>query len=691
MRKYVMVAFLFFFNLLINQFGFSGVYADSYTHKFKKVIPILEQVQRNDDGTCVAYFGWNNPNDETISAISSYFEGDEGRLESEPISEFASGRHICKLQIVFDCDWVRWVVFTDGYEKISEKAYNINTQSTSEITISPTPSPTPSLEASSTINPTPTISLVPSTLPTSNLNMKSYIFREGLNFTIGSCTEKNIPLEDRPENIPLSRVTAMDANPFVETPKECGTFMFYSSRFFGCEGYEMGVTIVRLDGDSGVSKVYWEIEGGLADIGIDYISDVSGELLFESGELSKTIRVPILSDILTENIETIELKIIGTSDGAYVGKTSHTTVFINDVVEGSSEENVDSIKCIYPWKKDIEIHPDNKTEGIFLVKFRNGSKFNIIPSMIVYKISNNYLVSIVNGEFLSKGYGKTTIKAFYGDISTNLYFNSGPLSLNLKTASGDTFGELAKESNINELNLPLNTSVKVAVFLREIDGSIVDVTDKVIFFSSLKKIASIGIDGIVTENIPGISFVSVKYGNKKITFKINTKLQYLKCENMSSTLNMKPNDINELVIMAKFSNGTVEDVSNKCIWSTSNPKIATVNNGKIMSVGIGKCTVRAKYGNLNVSKKVNTKFQKLVLNVDERINISSSDKYINITATFADGSTKDVTLEAKVISTNNKVIEFESNKILPLQLGTSKIISTYSGIKSNAIDVTIIE
>jgi solute carrier family 8 (sodium/calcium exchanger) len=58
---------------------------------------------------------------------------------------------------------------------------------------------------------------------------------------------------------------------------------------------------------------------------------VDNELVFEHGEISKVIAIPIMNDLEAEKDESFAVELYGATDGASVGKKAKTVVtIIND-------------------------------------------------------------------------------------------------------------------------------------------------------------------------------------------------------------------------------------------------------------------------------------------------------------------------------------------------------------------------
>jgi ELWxxDGT repeat protein len=93
-------------------------------------------------------------------------------------------------------------------------------------------------------------------------------------------------------------------------------------------GGEAVITVVRLGNTAGTAIVQYATGGGTAAPGTDY-TPVSGTLMFNPGETSKTISVPVVNDTLIEGDQTVGLVLRAPSD-AYLGSQSSAVLTIQD-------------------------------------------------------------------------------------------------------------------------------------------------------------------------------------------------------------------------------------------------------------------------------------------------------------------------------------------------------------------------
>ncbi|XP_008059253.2 G-protein coupled receptor 98 [Carlito syrichta] len=88
-----------------------------------------------------------------------------------------------------------------------------------------------------------------------------------------------------------------------------GQFAFSHEQLYVSEAEQrVNITIIRMGGYFGLVRVWYETTGGTAEAGLDFLP-AAGELLFEAGEVGKSLRVEIIDDDHPEGPEEFSLAI----------------------------------------------------------------------------------------------------------------------------------------------------------------------------------------------------------------------------------------------------------------------------------------------------------------------------------------------------------------------------------------------
>lgn len=132
----------------------------------------------------------------------------------------------------------------------------------------------------------------------------------------------------------------------IEPP---GTFRFASSSVVVSENAGTATLVVqRTDGRQGrVAVDYYTVLTGSAAPGVDFIP-VSGTLVFEQGETTRTITVPILANPYTNQDGTIRFVLRSPQGGAILGSQDATTLVIRDIDPDFEGPRVDEIRLYGP-------------------------------------------------------------------------------------------------------------------------------------------------------------------------------------------------------------------------------------------------------------------------------------------------------------------------------------------------------
>jgi hypothetical protein len=104
------------------------------------LIPLLECVDNNGNGTYTAHFGYLNNGSSVITlpigSKNMFVGGDKDR--GQP-TVFYPGEHLSEFTVVFDAlDTIKWLLKADG-----DRRHQVEASATSEACATPTPTPTP--------------------------------------------------------------------------------------------------------------------------------------------------------------------------------------------------------------------------------------------------------------------------------------------------------------------------------------------------------------------------------------------------------------------------------------------------------------------------------------------------------------------------------------------------------------------
>ncbi|WP_152396271.1 Ig-like domain-containing protein [Paenibacillus guangzhouensis] len=326
----------------------------------------------------------------------------------------------------------------------------------------------------------------------------------------------------------------------------------------------------------------------------------------------------------------------------------------------------------------------NMTQAVVLTaNYLNGNTDDKVASKAEWTTANNKIATVSNGVITGHDSGTTTVTAKFGNQSVTIEVNV------------DVVRRL--DTPTPEISMLLAEKTKdIVVSATFIDGSEdKDISKKATWKSSNERIADV-VGGKINVYSAGQATLTAEYGTKTIDIKVDVD-RTSKLELSVQNLYLKVNDVYDVKLQATYAEAPAkpEDVTTAANWTSSDEKIVSVYKGKITALKTGSATVKAKYGEkevtLNVDVEVPRRFEvrNVVNGVDSVIedSVAFEDKTKPITVKlqsyFADGTASDITSKATWTSSNEDIaiVSMENGlaKITPYGQGESKITATYSG------------
>lgn len=270
--------------------------------------------------------------------------------------------------------------------------------------------------------------------------------------------------------------------------------------------------------------------------------------------------------------------------------------------------------------------------------------------------------------------GTATITAKYGTRS---------VSIKVEVAQASKL-----EANPKVLKMSKDEPKQIILTATDSAGKATEVQELADWSISSGKIADVT-KGLVTPLESGKATITAKYGGKSVTIALEVKVVQ-KIEMSKKLLSMKSGDTAALALNVTFSDGSVVDVSKDAEWKVSNYRVADVDNkGVVTAMSYGKTKVTAKYNNKSVTADIDVdqlKYLKTdVVNLEMAPN---SVKTVVATATFTDGTDKDVSVDGLWKSSSIKIADVKDGKIVANGKGKATITVTFGG-KSTKIWVVV--
>ncbi|WP_036651805.1 Ig-like domain-containing protein [Paenibacillus pini] len=221
------------------------------------------------------------------------------------------------------------------------------------------------------------------------------------------------------------------------------------------------------------------------------------------------------------------------------------------------------------------------------------------------------------------------------------------------------------------------------------DSTTANVTIKTSWSSGDTSVATV-YNGTITAKSEGTTTITASYSTaapQSVVVNVTKKVKALTKDVQS--LDLKMNSEADIQLTATYTDNTTENVSTKAEWSTDNSNVVTVVNGKAKTFRSGTATITATYGKQTVTIPVSVELVKRLEAKETQISMLLKEKKtVLLTATYPDGTPKDVTKDAEWSSSNEAVADVINGEINAYMSGSAVITAKY-GSKSVNIQVDV--
>lgn len=283
-----------------------------------------------------------------------------------------------------------------------------------------------------------------------------------------------------------------------------------------------------------------------------------------------------------------------------------------------------------------------------------------------WSINNPAIATVVNGAIKGLNSGSGTVTAKFGSQSTTI-------SVNVEIAH-------RLEPSKNQVSLLLNGEEKIKLKAIFPDGSVTeDVSDKAEWSSDNTAVAD-ALKGTIKAYGAGTATITAKYGTKTATIKVDVDTtQKLELNKQNIFMNVgKEEDIELKATYANNGGSTV--VNDKAEWSSDREDVAYYSNGKIHAVKSGEAVITAKYGNKSVQVRVDVEVPRSLYINPAFLTMKSGDKKdVIVNASFANGTSEDVTSKVEWSSDNADVVFANGKTVSAYKAGTANVTAKYGG------------
>ncbi len=230
------------------------------------------------------------------------------------------------------------------------------------------------------------------------------------------------------------------------------------------------------------------------------------------------------------------------------------------------------------------------------------------------------------------------------------------------------------------VSMPKNTSVQVTAMGQYSDGSTRDVTSSAVWSSGTPTQATVW-GGLVSGLAIGTSTITATLSSVSRSLVITVNGATLTSVNVrSNVLRLGAGQVQQLVSIATYSNGSTLDATRFATWSCLPSAVATINNlGLLSTVGAGTASVTASIGTTS-GKTAIFVAAPVLISLSVYPATVQAHTYVpqafTATGTYSDGSTSNLTQAVTWSSSNSSVAQISNSTATK---GTASFVGTTAG------------
>ncbi|WBL14498.1 Calx-beta domain-containing protein [Sutcliffiella sp. NC1] len=475
--------------------------------------------------------------------------------------------------------------------------------------------------------------------------------------------------------------------------KEYGSIEFSSLSYKDSDDKEfVNIIINRKNGLDGEVSVEFSTIDGTAKAGLDYES-VNERITFLQGEESKTIKIPLLKNHISEGKRDIKLVLSKPLGGVMLGSYNTSTL----TLEKSITKEILEIR----FKEQLDyMEPGESKQLELIANYSDGSTEDITEKASYTRSSSYATVSPIGTITLSP----STKLGMTITVTANYEGKSGTKEITVEDTSV-ALESIAFEEVSVEMDPGETKEFKVIGYYS--DGSTEDLTEKASYTRSssyatvspsgtitLSPSTKLGMKITVTANYEG------KSGTKEITVEdTSVALENIAFEEVS--VEMGPGETKEFKVIGYYSDGSTEDLTEKASYTRSSSYATVSPSGTITlspSTKLGmKITVTANYEGKSGTKEITVEDTSVALEniAFEEVSVEmgpGETKEFKVIGYYSDGSTEDLTEKASYTRSSSYATVSPSGTITlspSTKLGMKiTVTANYEG-KSGTKEITV--
>ncbi|NGQ97126.1 S8 family serine peptidase, partial [Brevibacillus sp. SYP-B805] len=315
--------------------------------------------------------------------------------------------------------------------------------------------------------------------------------------------------------------------------------------------------------------------------------------------------------------------------------------------------------------------------------YSNGSTQNV-TSQATYQAANTNIATVSSsGLVTGVAQGSTSVTITFGGKTVNV-----PV-----TVTAATVQSLAAAPS--SVNVATGATQQLTVTATYSDGTTKDVTNQATYQAANTNIATVSSSGLVTGVAQGSTSVTITFGGKTVNVPVTVTAAQATVQSLTVTptsVTLETGATQQLTVTAAYSDGSTKDVTSQATYQTVDPNIATVSaSGLLTGIAPGNTTVNIAYAGrtTSVSAKI-IAVQSLSVTPASVSLLVGATQQLTVTATYSDGTTKDVTSQATYQTVDPNIATVSASGLLTgIAPGNTTVNIAYAG-RTTSVSAKII-
>jgi len=323
---------------------------------------------------------------------------------------------------------------------------------------------------------------------------------------------------------------------------------------------------------------------------------------------------------------------------SYKNQSGTATVTVGSVVEAE-------LKALTATPKVVSLQEGEEVQVKLTGIYSDGKKKDV-TTQAEWEIDDEEVAVVANGMITGLSEGTATVTAMLEDKEVTIKV----------TVKGEDSGEpVITEITASEESIQLapKKSIKLKVYAIYSDGDQKDITvdAKTKYRSTKTSVATVAKGLVKAGSKPGTATIVITYEGFKLEVPVEVTTQQVKSLKASTqAVTVAVDERKQVELTAVFTDGKSKDVTTLAKWTTDDSEVADVEGGEIVGIAPGVATITASYGGKEIEIAVEVtdeqgekELEGIQASETNVKMVKGTEKEVNITAVYTDGTTEDIT------------------------------------------------